>query len=89
MSSPDHVRVPRMNDTTNEEKEYYKENRLWLSDDVDDDDDACLVYLLRSFLLCPGVFSLFFFCLPVLIVGVWALVQGTSYFSIAIKPVAA
>ena len=79
MSSPDHVRVPRMNDTTNEEKEYYKRNRLWCDADV----DGPAVYRWRIFLLYPGVSSLFFFCLPVLIVGVWALVQGTSYFSIA------
>ena len=68
--------VPRMNDTTNEEKEYYKHNRLWASDDSD--------HCWRSFLLSPGILSLL--GLPVLLVGVWALVRGTTYFSIAMLP---
>ena len=82
MSSPDRdisavkstvdENVPRMNDTTNEEKEYYKHNRLWTSDDSD--------HCWRSFLLSPGILSLL--GLPVLLVGVWALVRGTTYFSI-------
>ena len=77
MSTPDRVRVPPMNDTTNEEKEYYKKNRLWL-------DDGPGVYRWRSIFLSPGIVSLL--GLSVLIVGVWALVQGTSFFSIAMLP---
>ena len=68
--------VPRMNDTTNEEKEYYKHNRLWASDDSD--------HCWRSFLLSPGILSLL--GVPVLLVGVWTLVQGTTYFSFAMLP---
>ena len=57
MSSPDHVLVPPMNDPTDEEKEYYKRNRLW----CDADFDGPAVYRWRIFLLYPGVSSLFFF----------------------------
>ena len=74
-NSPDYV---RMNDTTQEEKEYYNSMRLWENDDQDG------IYCWRSWLLFPGILSLL--GLPVLIVGVWALVQGTSYFSIAMLP---
>ena len=69
--------VPRMNDTTEAEKEYYKFYRLWrllLDDKVS----------VRLSFLSPGIFAVL--GLPVLIVGVWALVQGTSYFSIAMLP---
>ena len=41
--------------------------------------------LLRKIIIPPGVVSALL-GLPALIVGVWALVQGTSYFSIAILP---
>ena len=82
MSSPERVRLLRMNDTTNEEKEYYKRNRLWR--DVDYGPGPATVYKWRIFLLIPGILSLL--GLAVLIVGVWALVQGTSYFSIAMLP---
>ena len=82
MSSPDHARVPRMNDPTNKEKEYCKIKRLWRHADC----DGPGVYCWRIFLVFPMVYSLFFFCLPVPIVGVWALVQGTTYFSIEMLP---
>ena len=70
--------VPRMNDTTNEEKEYYKNNRLWSGGNSD--------HCWHSFLLSPGILSLLL-GLPLLIVGVWGLVQGTSYFFIAMLPI--
>ena len=70
--------VPRMNDTTNEEIWYYKNNSFW--GDHDDGADA----LFRSWYLSPGIVSLH--GLLVLTVGVWALVQGTSYFSKAMLP---
>ena len=79
MSSRDSERVPLMSDTTLEEEQYYKNNRLWQNDDGDG------VYYWRGFFLSPGIFSLLL-GLPVLIVGVWALVQGTSYFSIVMLP---
>ena len=82
MSSSDLERLlpVRMNDPTNEEKEYYKTNRLWRHAGSDDPK----VELWRIFLLYPVVLSLL--GLPVLIVGVWSLVQGTSFFSIAMLP---
>ena len=90
MSSTDSERVPLMNDTTRKEIDYYKNNRLW--DHIDNDEDTdyrarprinCEVYCWRSWYLSPGILSLLF-GLPVLIVGVWALMQSTSYFSIVI-----
>ena len=78
MSSPDSERVPQMSDPTNEEIEYYEDHRMW------DKDGQTGPSCYRSFLLCPGILSLL--GLPVLIVAVWALVQGTSYFSIAMLP---
>ena len=75
--------VPRMSDTTRQELEYYKTNSFWSGTDHDDDDCAGLSSQ-RSCLLSPGIVSLL--GLPVLIVGVWALVQCTSYFSIAMLP---
>ena len=66
-----------MNDTTNEEIRYYMYNSFWGGGD-DIEDYTCSW---RSWLLYPDILSLL--GLPVLIVGVWALVQGTSYFSIA------
>ena len=78
--------VPRMNDTTNKELLYYRTHSFWSGHDDDDDDaDIRQVCCWRGFLLSPGILSLF--GLPVLIVGVWALVQGTSYFSIAVLPI--
>ena len=83
--------VPLMNDTTNEELLFYKKNSLWMHNFTEiktgesDDDNNEFVYCLRSFLLCPGILSLLA-SLPVLIVGVWALVQGTRYFSTAMLP---
>ena len=83
MSSPDNVCVPRMNDTSQKEKAYYNNYSLWgLNDERDDFDE---IYFFRSWLLSPGILSLLL-SLPVLIVVVWALVQGTSYFSIAMLP---
>ena len=93
MSSTDSERVPLMNDTTRKEIEYYKNNRLW--DHIDNDEDTeyrarprinCEVYCWRSWYLSPGILLLLL-GLPVLIVGVWALVQGTSYFSIVMLPI--
>ena len=89
MSSPDRdvsaaehhvdVTVPPMNDTTREEKEYYMENQV-LRQLIADNDVGTVLFLIFPILLpLPG--------LPVLIVGVWALVQGTRYFSIAILPI--
>ena len=82
--------VPRMNDTTNKELLYYKTNSFWKHNFTeiktgDDDDDIKVVYCERIFYLSPGILSLL--GLSVLIVGVWALVQGTSYFSIVILPI--
>ena len=54
MSSPDHVRVPQMNDPSNEEKRYYKRNRLWRHVD----DYGPEVYCWQIFLLSPGIVSL-------------------------------
>ena len=64
--------VPWMNDTTKEEIEYYKSQRIWggRSRDINDFDQ---LRCNRSCLLSPGIVSLL--GLPVLIVGVWALVQ--------------
>ena len=78
--------VPLMNDTTNEELLFYKNNSWWSSNfNIDDDDDDIkVVYCVRSFLLSLGILLLL--GLSVLIVGVWALVQGTSFFSIAMLP---
>ena len=53
-------------------------DRLWESDESD---GFCCI---RVWSISPGILSLL--GLPVLIVGVWALVQGTSYFSIAMLP---
>ena len=77
-----------MNDPTNEEKEYYKRNRLWRHVDYRyGRQDVCDW---RGFLLLAGVLFLpVFFCLPLsIVVKVWALVQGlgTSYFSVAMLP---
>ena len=74
--------VPRMSDTTGQELEYYKTNSFWSG--TDDDDDCAELYCQRSCLLSPGIVSLL--GLPVLVVGVWALVQGTNYFLIAMLP---
>ena len=71
--------VPRMNDTTREEMKYYNTRSFW-----GDRGDATVRAMVRSWFLSPGILSLL--GLPVLIVGVWALVQGTSYFSIAMLP---
>ena len=73
------VTVPPMNDTTREEKEYYMDNQLLRQLIADSDVGTVL------FLIFPVVLPLH--GLPVLIVGVWALVQGTRYFSIAILPI--
>ena len=69
MSSPDSVRVPLMNDTTRKEEEC---GSLWIG-------SPCYG---RIVLLSPGILALLY-GLPAVIVGVWALVQVTSYFSIA------
>ena len=64
-----------MSDPTNKEKKYYKDQRLWESDESD---GFCCI---RVWSISPGILSLL--GLPVLIVGVWALVQA---FSIAMLP---
>ena len=89
MSSPDcdvsaakhhvDVTVQPMNDTTREEKEYYMENQVLRLLISDNDIGAVLFLIFPVILPLPG--------LPVLIVGVWALMQGTRYFSIAILPI--
>ena len=74
--------VSRMSDPTKDENLYYMRMRLWdCRDDTDVDEDIDQLCSWRSFLLSPGIFALL--GLPVLIVGVWALVQGMRYFSIA------
>ena len=74
--------VPRMSDTTNKEKQYYKKHRLWGEYNYYDafyvkERARCWLFCWRSWLLSPGTFSLL--GLPVLMVGVGALVQGTKY----------
>ena len=77
MNSTADETVSLMSDTTNIEKGYYRSQRLWGSGD-----HGRPVHCWRTLLLSPGVFSLLLGLL-LLIVGVWALVQGnTSYFSI-------
>ena len=82
--------VPRMKDTTNKELLYYKTNSFWthhfIEITTDDNyyDDIKVVYCRRSCLLSPGILSLP--GLSVLIVGVWALVQGTRFFPITMLP---
>ena len=84
------VTVPLMNDTTNEELLYYKTKSFWIHNFLENpsgdyyDDNMKMVYCRRSFFLSPGIVSLL--GLSVLIVGVWALVQGTSFFPIAMLP---
>ena len=78
MSTADLV-APPMNDTTREEEEYYMNKRLWRHSK---NDRRRVCYWRIILVLFPAILSLLI-GLPLLIVGVWALVHGLRYFSIA------
>ena len=69
--------VPLMNDPTNKELLYYKSNSFWWDGRAG---NRKKLYCWRGYMISHGL-PLLLFGPPVIVVGAWALVQVTSYFS--------